>query len=84
MKSQCAFCKHVCCNPEWDEMLDCELDLEEDGTLKCYMNNFSKFELETDEKICYSYFNAFAREYDLKRRFNNDRKTAETCELDSE
>jgi hypothetical protein len=55
-------------------MLDCELDLEEDGTPKCYTNNFSKFELETDEKVCYSYLNAFAREYDLKRRLNNDCK----------
>ena len=83
MKLQCAFCKHICCNPEYDEMLDCELDLEEDGTSKCYTTNFNKFELETDEKVCLSYLNAFAREYDLKRRLNNDRKAAETCELDS-
>ena len=83
MELQCTFCKHLCCNPEYDEMLDCELDLEEDGTPKCYTNNFNKFELETNENTCYSYLNAFAREYDLKRRLNNDRKAAETCELDS-
>lgn len=81
MKIQCAFCKHVCCNPEWDEMLDCELALEETGKPKCYTNNFDKFELETDEKTCKSYLDAYNREYG---RLNNDRETAETCELDSE
>lgn len=67
MKLQCSFCKHICCNPEYDEMLDCELDLEENGTPKCYTNNFNKFELETDVKICQSYLNAFIREYSLRR-----------------
>jgi hypothetical protein len=66
MELQCSFCKHICCNPEYDEMLDCELDLEENGTQKCYTDNFNKFELETDVKICQSYLNAFIREYSLR------------------
>lgn len=72
MKIQCAFCKHVCCNPEYDEMLDCELDLEENGTPKCYTNNFNKFELETNEKTCKSYLNAYNREYSLCQKNRND------------
>ena len=71
MKIQCSFCKHVCCNPEYDEMIDCELAPEETGKSKCYVNNFNKFELETNEKTCMSYLDAFAREYDLKRRLND-------------
>lgn len=31
MKPQCCACKHICCNPEYDEMLDCDLALEETG-----------------------------------------------------
>lgn len=75
MKLQCCFCKHICCNPEWDEMLDCELALEETGRPKCYNSNFCYFELETDDKTCMSYLNAFAREYDLKKRLNDEQKS---------
>ena len=81
MKIQCAFCKHVCCNPEWDEMIDCELALEETGKIKCCDVSFYQFELETNEKTCKSYLNAYNREYG---RLNDDRETAETYKLDSE
>lgn len=53
-------------------MLDCELDLEENGTPKCYTNNFNKFELETNEKTCKSYLNAYNREYSLCQKNRND------------
>ena len=77
MKLQCCFCMHIFCNPEWDEMLDCDLALEETGKAKCYERSFCHFELEQDEKLCTSYLNAFAEEYDLKRRLNNDGQTEE-------
>ena len=75
MKLQCCFCMHICCNPEWDEMLDCDLALEETERIKCCDVSFHQFELEQDENVCMSYLNAFAREYDLKRRLNYDGQT---------
>lgn len=68
MKLQCCFCKHICCNHEYDEMLDCEIALEESGKPKCYRNNFDKFELEQNEEVCKSYLKAFNEEYDLYER----------------
>ena len=58
MKIQCCFCKHICCNPKFDEMLDCEIALEESGKPKCYQSKvkpFYLFELETDGEVCKSY-----------------------------
>lgn len=75
MELQCCFCKHICCNHEWDEMLDCELALEEEGKPKCYQSTvkpFYLFELETDEKICKSYLKAYNEEYGLCQKNRND------------
>ena len=71
MKIQCCFCKHICCNHEYDEMLDCEIALEESGKPKCYQNNFDKFELEQNEEVCKSYLKAFDEEYGLYERIKD-------------
>lgn len=64
MKSLCCACKHICCNPEYDEMLDCEIAPEETGLPHCCTNDkFDKFELETDPKIVQSYLKAYQEEY---------------------
>ena len=47
---------------EYDEMLDCEIALEESGKPKCYQNNFDEFELEQNEEVCKSYLKAFNEE----------------------
>lgn len=74
MKLQCCFCKHICCNHEYDEMLDCELALEEEGRPKCYNSNFYYFELETDEKICIRYLNYWQQDF---KAFNSVQKHEE-------
>ena len=67
MKPQCCACKHICCNPEYDEMLDCDLALEETGEPHCCINNFDKFELETDVRLVFSYIKAYCGEYGFKQ-----------------
>ena len=63
MKLQCCVCKHICSNFEYDEMLDCELALEQEGKEHCSKDGkFTLFELETDEKICDSFLNQYLRE----------------------
>ncbi len=67
MKPQCCACKHIFCNPEYDELLDCELSPEEtDGDHCCRNNKFDKFELETDVRLVFSYFKAYCKEYGIK------------------
>ena len=66
MKLQCCFCKHIFCNPEWDEMLDCELAKEETCTTKCCYDKispFKLFELDPNSKTCISYLKAYKEEY---------------------
>ena len=66
MKLQCCFCKHIICNPEWDEMLDCELATEETGVMKCCYDKsspFKLFELDPNSKTCISYLKAYKEEY---------------------
>lgn len=63
MKLQCCFCKHIFSNFEYDEMLDCELALEQEGEEHCSKDGkFTLFELETDEKICDSFLSQYLRE----------------------
>lgn len=74
MKIQCCFCKHICCNHEYDEMLDCEITLEESGKPKCYQSAvkpFYLFELEDKEEVCKSYLKAFDEEYGLYERIKD-------------
>lgn len=74
MKLQCCFCKNICCNHEYDEMLDCEIALEESGKPKCYQSKvkpFYLFDLEEDEEVCKSYLKAFNEEYGLYKRISN-------------
>ena len=66
IRPQCCCCKHIVCNPEWDYMLDCDLALEETGEQKCWANNFDKFELETNDKLVFSYVKAYCGEYKIK------------------
>ena len=81
MKIQCCFCKHICCNHEYDEMLDCEIALEESGKPKCYQNNFDKFKLEQNEEVCKSYFKAFNEEYGLYERLSMKNNLIEANEI---
>ena len=67
MKPQCCACKHICCNPKCDKILDCNLALEETGEPHCCINNFDKFELETDVRLVFSYFKAYCGEYGIKQ-----------------
>ena len=63
MELQCCFCKYICANAEYDDMLDCELAMEETAKPKCYINNFDKFELETNEKICVQYLTYWLKDF---------------------
>ena len=75
MKIQCCFCKHICSNHDYDEMLDCEIALEQTGIPKCNQSQvkpFHLFELETDENICSSYLKAFNEEQNLFEKISSD------------
>ena len=77
MKLQCCFCKHICSNFEYDEMLDCELALEEEGKEKCCMSKdkpFNSFELETNENTCIRYLNHWQQDF---KAFNSVQKHEE-------
>lgn len=51
MDKKCCMCKYIFCNPEFDEMLDCELASELSGKQKCYYGNFENFEQENNAEI---------------------------------